>query len=267
MYRLLAADIDDTILAEDGSLPETNRRALEALHSRGIPVVFSSGRATVSIRAMAKRIVTLADDEYIISFNGARVVTALSDTVLYEQLLPQKAIAEVAAYAREQGLLVHGYGPERFLAELRDPRSEQYARDTAMEYDVVQSLPEALPEGTAKLLIIGDHEELVRHKGELERLSNGRWSVTFSKPHYLEVVSPGVDKGAALRRLANRLDIPIAETLAVGDSLNDQQMLEAAGLGVAVANAREELKAIADVVLERSAAEGAMEELVERFFR
>ena len=266
MYRLLATDIDDTILAPDGSLPEANRHALENLHRRGIAVVFSSGRATFSVREVAGRIITLADDEYIIGFNGARVVTAQSDRVLFQQLLPAEMLREVASYAREHDLLVQGYDSEEFIVEKDDPRCEDYSEDTGMEYRVVESIADALPGGSAKLLIIDEHENLLGHQKALEKLADGRWDVTFSKPHYLEIVSPGISKGEALRRLAEHLGVPIEETLAVGDSLNDRQMLEAAGLGVAVRNAREELKAIADVVLERTAQEGAIEELAERFF-
>jgi hypothetical protein len=266
MYRLLATDIDDTILAEDGSLPEANHRALEELHRRGIPVVFSSGRATVSVRSVARRILTLADDEYIIGFNGARVVTAQSEKVLFQQLLSVDVLREVTAYARKNNLLIQGYDAEEFIVEADDPKCKEYAADTGMSYRVVESIPDALPEGSAKLLIIDRHEKLINHKEELRRLSGGRWDVTFSKPKYLEVISPGVSKGVALRRLAEHLSIPIDATVAVGDSLNDREMLQAAGLGVAVANAREELKAVADVILHRSADDGAIAELAERFF-
>jgi Cof subfamily protein (haloacid dehalogenase superfamily) len=266
MYRLLATDIDDTILAGDGSLPEANHQALERLHRRGIPVVFSSGRATVSVRDMARRILPLADDEYLIAFNGARVVTAQSEQVLFERSLPPEVVTAVADYAGHHGLLLHGYDAERFLANRNDPRCDEYARDTQMSYRVVSDMSAALPEGSAKLLIIDDHEVLQRHKSALDGMASGRWVTTFSKPHYLEIISPGVDKGRALTRLAEQLRIPIAETVAVGDSLNDREMLAAAGLGVAVANARAELKEVADVTLERTATEGAIEELVERYF-
>lgn len=75
MYRLLATDIDDTILCGDGSLPEANRAALAHLHAPGIPVVFSSGRADVSTRAVAQRILTPLDSDHIIAFSGAHVGT------------------------------------------------------------------------------------------------------------------------------------------------------------------------------------------------
>lgn len=266
MYKLLATDIDDTILAPDGSLPERNHRALEMLHKRGIPVVFSSGRASVSVRNVAKRIITPGPEEYIIAFNGARVVNAYTGEILYEKSLSQELLREVTEYARSHDLLVQGYDHDSFIVEKKKPQVEFYAADTGMQYRVVENIPEALPEGSAKLLIIDKHENLLKHRDALEEIAGGRWDCTFSKPHYLEVISPGVSKGEALTYLAEHLGIPVTETVAAGDSLNDREMLRAAGLGVAVANAREELKAVADVILERTAEEGAIEELVERFF-
>jgi hydroxymethylpyrimidine pyrophosphatase-like HAD family hydrolase len=211
-----------------------------------------------------------ADDEFLISFNGARVTSVLSGKVLSERLIDSSTISNIAAYARQRRLLIHGYDGDTFLAEHTAPghreRSEQYAIDTGMEWKAVGELGAALPGGSAKLLVIGDHEELAEHRQRLIEIGGGLLDVTFSKPTYLEVVPVGISKGTALATLAAHLAIPISQTVAVGDSLNDIEMIRTAGLGVAVANAREELKAQADVVLERSAEAGAIEELVQRFF-
>jgi Cof subfamily protein (haloacid dehalogenase superfamily) len=271
MYRLLATDIDDTILAPDGSLPEANHAALQELHRRGVAVVFSSGRATASLRRVAVGIIEPADDEYLISFNGARVSSVLSGNILLEHILDAETIRDVTAYTRRHRLLVHGYGAEDFHAEHtadhHRARSEEYSGDTAMDWNAVEDMAAALPGGSPKLLVINnDHTALEGHRVALQAIARGRFDVTFSKPQYLEIVPPGVSKGTALAALARHLDIPIAETVAVGDSLNDIEMIEAAGLGIAVANARDELKSAADVVLQRSAEEGAIAELVERFF-
>ncbi len=266
MYRLLACDIDDTILSPDGSLPDANRNALQSLHERGITIVVSSGRATVSVRRVAETILPLADDEYLISFNGARVTSALSGNVLFEQLLSRDAIEIVSRYARENNLVLQGYGESDFISETNDPRCAAYARATSMDFRLVADLGAALPAGCAKLLLIDEPEVLKRHYPNLMAESGGLFAGVFSKPTYLEIVHPEVNKGTALRFLATRLGIPIEETVAVGDSLNDSEMLEAAGLGVAVANAREALKRTADVVLETSAENGAIGELAERFF-
>lgn len=266
MYRLLATDVDDTILAPDGSLPKVNHDALLDLHHRGIVVVLSSGRPTVSLRQMAYQIGDPDDTEYLISFNGARVTSAVSDRVVYERVLSQEAVGRIMEYARPRGLFVQGYEPEEFLVEYEDPRAEAYAAAAKMTYRVVPDLAEALPKGSAKLLIIHEEEKIPPHQAALEELADAAWVTTRSKKNYLEIVAPGVSKGTALRVLAEKLGIPIEETIAAGDSTNDREMIEAAGLGIAVANAREELKAVADVVLERTAEEGSIAEVAERYF-
>lgn len=276
MFRLLATDIDDTLLAHDGSLPEVNREVLARLHERGIVIVFVSGRADSSIQRVASRILQPDDDEYYIGFNGARVVTAASRTIVERAYVDQASIRQITAYCASHDLHVQAYEDDSFLfarmpadsrryADQADA-ADRYAEATGQAFRIVSDLSDALPDGSPKLLIIADHEELVPHRSALEKLGAGRYTPMFSKPHFLEVVGAGVSKGAALRALASRLEIPIAETLAIGDGDNDAEMIAAAGLGVAVANAREKARAAATVILESDASSGAMAELERRFF-
>ena len=269
MISLIALDIDDTLLAPDGSLPEQNRTVLGRLHRAGVAIVFSSGRADVSIRAVAAAIVEPDDRDYLISFNGARVVTADSRAVVYERLLAKQAVGRIVAWARERGLYLQAYAGDEFLVESATPATEAYARSTGMAFREVGPRGIAAV-GCPKLLLVGDHDLLERHRQALLELgdaSRPRFDAVFSKPHYLEIVRRGVDKGAALVALAARLGIPVERTMAIGDSANDAGMVRAAGVGVAVANAREELKAVADVVLDSSASDGIMAEVERRFFR
>jgi Cof subfamily protein (haloacid dehalogenase superfamily) len=271
MYRLLATDIDDTLLAPDGSLPEANHRALQRLHEAGVTVVFCSGRSDVSIRGIAATILEPADDEYLISFNGARVVTADTRRHVSRRYVRPGAIEAIVAYAHEHGLQLQGYAGDEFLVERADETTERYALATKTSYRVVADMHAALPEGSPKMLLIGEHDALVPHRDALRELGDSlpeadRFVPMFSKPHYLEMVAAGVSKGDALRTLARRLEIPIGQTLAVGDGDNDVDMIRAAGTGVAVASAYASAREAADVVLETTAADGAMEEIARRFF-
>jgi Cof subfamily protein (haloacid dehalogenase superfamily) len=270
MYRLLATDIDDTILGEDGSLPEKNHRALEDLHRRGVTIVLSSGRATVSMQEVASRIVEPGDDEYLIAYNGAKVVKMKSGIPVREWLITADVAADILAYTREHGVYVQGYAGGRTYTDSTGPdtdlRRREYEESTGMHVGVVPDLLEITGPASPKLLIIDDADRIPRHAEELEKRSRGRYRVPRSKPHYLEIIHPAVSKGNALRELARELGIPIEETVAVGDSFNDIEMVTAAGLGLAVANARDELKAVADIILDRTAGEGAIAEIAERFF-
>lgn len=222
------------------------------------------------MQSVTSRIIELDDDEYLISYNGARVVTAKSGTRVFEWSVSAAVISEAIEYARKRNVHIQGYVDGKAYtngeATDADERRRGYHTGTSMPVHLTEDLAARLGASTPKLIIIDDPPKMPRHIEELTALSNGRFRVTLSKPHYLEIIHPEVSKGAALARLAGELGIPIEETVAVGDSFNDIEMVEAAGLGVAVANAIPELKAVADVVLERTADDGAIAEIAERFF-
>ncbi len=271
MARLLATDIDDTLLARDGSLPPANHDALVRLHEAGVVIVFCSGRSDLSIRNVAAGILAPADDEYYIAFNGARVVTADTRRDVAHRYVSPAATAGIAAYAREHGLHLQGYTGDEFLVERATPVADRYAGDTGTGYRVVDDLPAALPDGSPKLLLIGEHETLLSHRDRLISLGDSlpvedRYGTMFSKSHYLEIVAAGVNKGYALRRLAGILGIPIEETIAVGDGENDAEMIRAAGTGLAVASAHPAAREAADIVLGSTAEDGAIAEIEARFF-
>jgi len=232
--------------------------------------VFSSGRATGSLRAVASRLIHVTDNEYLIAYNGGRVSTALTDRVVFEQALPPALVAEILQYTRRAGLHVQGYKANRFFVERHESTLakwiDYYVKSTHMDWEYVDDLAVELSGGGMKLLIIGEHDALLELQKQLQPVAQGRFNSMFSKPIYLEVVGSQVNKGHALTLLAERLGIPIEQCLALGDSSNDIEMLQAAGLGVAVANARDDVKSVADVVLDRSADEAALVELVERYF-
>ena len=271
MYRLLATDIDDTLLAHDGSLPPANRDALRRLHERGVIIVFCSGRSDLSIRTIAAGILEPDDDEYYIAFNGARIVTAATRTTVARRYVSSDAIEALADYAREADLHLQGYSADDFVVNAPSVLADRYAEATKTRYLVSNDLCAALPEGSPKLLFIGAHELLSRHRLGITTINDSlpeedRFATMFSKPHYLEIVAAGVNKGTALVRLADILEIPRDETLAVGDGENDVEMIRAAGTGVAVADAHEGARDSADEVLASGADDGVMGEIERRFF-
>lgn len=274
--RLLALDIDGTLFGEDAVIPPRNARALVSLRERGIAVVLSSGRALVSIRGVAERMFPPRETDYYIAFNGGIVAGNARAEPIWAPTIPAAVVRDIAAYAREQEVVLQGYNDPEFVVERDSGTSRSYAEGTGMAYRVVQDLAGGLPRGTPKLLMIAPHEDLLRHQERLDRLARAggaadrpaerRFEMTFSKPHYLEIMPPGVTKGAGLRKLCEHLGIPLGETVAVGDSLNDVEMLREAGIGVAVANAGERVKQAADHTTTASAEEAAVAEVIDRFF-
>lgn len=265
MYSLLAADIDDTLTDHEGSIHPDTARALKDLHRRGIPVVLSSGRSTASMRQVAVSLFGEDAPRYLIAFNGAHLWDRVEDRLLHSHDLTPRAVRVIIGYAREHNLYIQGFDDKTFVVERQTDYTRMYHGIMGLPFRVVDDLVEDREEGSPKLLIFGEHEVLLKHQRELSARSKG-WRVTFSKPHLLEIVDPDVSKGAALSDLAQSIGIPLSAIVAVGDAPNDIEMVEIAGMGVAVGNAHPDLKVVADWVCTRSAGEGAVAELTKRFF-
>lgn len=268
MFKMLVTDIDYTLLDPPHPIHPESIAALHSLHARGIPVVFASGRATASTRFILRGVFpdVAAGPRHTITYNGACIVDEHENRDVLCRPVPTEHVAELAAFARGNGLVLQGYRDGEILVEEHGDRVRGYAEVASMPVRVVPDLAAALNGGSPKLFAYATVETQDRVVAEISALSAGRWIITSSMPGYVEITAPGVHKGSALVELAARLGIDPAEVVAVGDNLNDVEMVQQAGMGVAVANAREELKAVADWVTTRRASDGAVAELVGRFF-
>jgi Cof subfamily protein (haloacid dehalogenase superfamily) len=266
MFKLIAIDLDDTLFEAEAELPQVNARALRALDRAGVHVVLASGRPTPAAARTTRSVLGTDQIHYVISFNGAVISDAESGREIKHHGVPSAAAAELFRYAREHGLLAQYYHDDEFFVEFADPRADDYSELSGLPYRVVGPLEKFMDTESPKILMQGPPEELPRHLERLRGRAKGRWHATMSKPHFLELLNPRINKGLSLVELADYLGVARRDTVAVGDSLNDIEMLKEAGVGAAVANARNEVKAVADLVTERTAGEGGVAEAVMKLF-
>ena len=135
---------------------------------------------------------------------------------------------------------------------------------TKMPHRVVKSFKEYVNCGAVKCMLLADPTYLKEVEKELKKEYGDKYSIAISKPFFLEVTKLGIDKGVAIKKLAENLKISIDEVIAVGDSFNDLPMLKVAGLSVAVDNANEEIKKQVDFIT-KSNNDGGMAYLIEKF--
>ncbi len=268
MFRMLACDIDHTILPPGGSVSAEDIATFRELQARGVTVVLASGRATASTRAIMESIFNSERPEYLISYNGARIDSLPDEETLFASNLAPDLVREIGAWCRKNGVTLQGYAGREILVESENEYVRPYSIASGMKYRVVPEIAEAVTPagGTPKLVCHDRRERLPHHIETLRKLARQRWAVVTSIPYFVELLAPGTNKGSALRRLANYLGYSTDEVIAFGDNLNDMEMIRDAGTGVAVANAVPELKEIADWVTTRSARESALTEVAERFF-
>jgi hypothetical protein len=242
--KLVAIDLDDTLLRSDLTISEHTVAVLRQVRDMGVAVTISTGRMFSSARPFAER---LEFDVPLITYGGALVKNAASGEVLYNRPLEPEVARRVIRFARERKVQVNFYllngEDDELYAELTTSWGENYGRFSRVPFHRVPDL-EALLEGgnPLKLMLIDDEPVADRCLLELRELLGEQVHLAKSKPRFLEVDHPEATKGRALQELAAWLQVERSQVLAIGDSYNDIEMLEFAGLGIAVANAPPEVR-------------------------
>lgn len=246
MYKLVAIDIDDTLLTDDHRITEGTKQALKRASERGVLVTLATGRMHVSAKAIAAQ---LDMNVPLISYQGALVRNLLDDSILYERYLSQPIAERVFAYAAEHGLHLQAYYDDRLIVPADNDKVRAYAKLSSIPYTVDPDFAKYAALPMTKLLIIDEPAVLDEHIPVLKRQFGADAHITKSKPNFLEFMHPEGTKGNALRFLAeHHCGCTLAETIGIGDSWNDLDLVRMAGLGVAMGNAVEPLKQVADFI-------------------
>lgn len=262
MYKLLALDLDDTLLEKDLVIPPTTAAKLRALQAKGVGITLATGRMFPSVQKYARELgLTMP----LVTYNGAVVRAAEADTPLFAHLLPVEKMRQVINCCKEHQWYLQLYNDDQIIVE---KICDETRIDPDMKNASVTEVGDFLKEDikpSPKMITVQKPEDIARVKAILEEATDRSLYMTGSKPYLLEIMSQNVSKAKALAELTSRLGINASEVIAVGDSGNDLEMVKWAGLGVAVGNATDELKAAADHITAAPRSQG-IEELIERFF-
>jgi Cof subfamily protein (haloacid dehalogenase superfamily) len=263
---LIALDLDGTLVGDDLLLRERTKAAIGAAIERGVAVSIVTGRMATSALRFARE---LGIRDPIVAYQGAliRAVPEAGDTrlgrLLLHRPLAAAATREAIEWTRSIGLDPHVNHLERFVIRADDPRAEDYSSFLGGRAVVVKDLIAWVDRPVSKVIAVADEpmDHAVLDVAR-ERFA-GRAEVTISHPRFLEFLGPGVSKGAAVRWLARRAGVRLANVLAIGDQFNDLEMIAAAGHGAAMPHAPQPVRAAARYIAPPLADEGVAQ-LIER---
>ncbi len=248
-WKLLLFDLDATLLGPDRQVHPRNLELLVRLQRRGVFVSLATGRSPRSAAAVLRGLVPNAP---AIHFNGAVLRDWRSGhDLLHRHLSLDDALASVAV-AKRMGVHVNLYLGDEILIERRSAVSGASERKDGVPHRVVGDLQRLLGGSEAqvtKLLCIGEPRQFARFASEVRACTRSDCAVVNSEPDYFEVLPPGTNKGAGAAALAERLGFQLAEVMAFGDNLNDLELLQVCGLGVAMGDGHPQLRARADRVI------------------
>lgn len=263
-YKLFAFDLDGTMLGKDGSLSPKGEKALTAAAAQGVELVPTTGRI---LGFLPESLTRLPFIRYVVTSNGAAVYDLSSEKRLYSCLLSWQLAVEVLDILREYPIFVEIYAQGRPVLRRGDlvraweeygfpERKRMYLKK---DYLQVQSLRQYIKETQIPPEKINLPYLPEKLRGEIkERLSqNKNVKLVSSIFDNLEINAAGCHKGAALAALGEILNISRENTAAIGDNGNDREMLEYAGLSIAMGNATEEIKKIAKATTASCEEDGA----------
>ena len=251
--RLIALDMDGTLLDPSGRVPDEFWGLLDSARAQGVTIAPASGRQLATLQAMFPGCDTFIAENGAVVWHGGRVVstTALPDSPVQRLL----AALPDAPFTAHPVVCAPEVAATAALPPFVDAEVDKYYASRA-------ALDGERPTPTVKLaLYVESDAELDAYPWVQELVPELR--AVLSGAHWLDLMHPEADKGKALAELAGELGVPMADTAAFGDYLNDYGMLQAAGHAVAMGNAHADLKAVADEVVGTNAEHGVVVRLAQ----
>lgn len=268
-YKLLALDMDGTTLNSEKKISPRTAEAIAELIKKNVAVVVSTGRGVAELSDYKNELKSM---NYGITISGGLVYDFFKDAAISVHPLPEKIMMQLIDFGLEERAMIH-------LLTIRDSimREEDIQNTADFQMSIYQDMYNRI------CTRCDDFKEYIRaHPGEvikiniyhrspesrarnLERLKNFDLTISYAETTALEASPKGITKASGLRELCDFLKIDIAETVVVGDAPNDFEILQAAGLAVAMGNATDEIKKICDVVVSDNDHDGVAE-VIEKFF-
>ncbi len=248
---LVAADLDGTLLERDLSWAAGLPEALAALRAAGVRTVVCTGRMLQSAQRVAARLGIIEGP--VVCYQGALVADLTSGEWLRHIPMDGEAAAEVVRHVRAMGRQVNAYIDDRLYVEQVTSWARRYAEHVEVGIHTVGDLEaEVVRRPPTKLVLVTSAADVGEILPGLQESWRGRLYVVRSQPEYIEFTDVSVSKSGSLAWLCDRLGVARESVVALGDGMNDVDMLQWAGLGVAVAEASERVRAAADLVVPRA---------------
>ncbi len=257
-YKLLVLDVDGTLVNSKKEVSQQTLTTLLKIQHAGIRIVLASGRSPHGLRHLVEKLEMKKWGGYLLPYNGAQIIDVGNDEVLFEKRIDPEMFPYLEKKAQKNRFGIFTYHQNQIITT--DPENK-HIRDEAllndMEIVAVDNLSVAVDFSPCKCVLVSDNETaLVNLKDQWRKRLAGVLDVYRSESFFLEVVPVFIDKGNTLGILIDRLGIKSKEVMAIGDGRRDFSMLQLAGLGIAMGNAQDSIKACADHITESNDQDG-----------
>lgn len=265
MYKIIALDMDGTLLNSEKKITEKTKEALNNVKKKGVKIVLASGRPIDGLKKYLKELDLIEDDQYVLSYNGCLVQETKSGKVIHEIGLTGKDLHYMYELSQKLGVNIHAFSTVNGLIT---PKISKYTKVEAElnGIDIKEIEFNEIPEDEhiVKIMFIDEEDILDKSIEGIPREVYEKYNVVKSTPYFLEIINKNGNKGIGLKALGDYLNITKDEMIAAGDAGNDKEMIEYAGLGVAMKNSTEDIKSISNYITSSNDNDG-IAKVIEKF--
>lgn len=248
-YDVIVLDLDGTLTNSRKIITPKTKDALMKAQCVGKKVVLASGRPTGGVVRLADELRLDVYGGFILSFNGGHIINYADGTVVYDKTVPKNLVAPIYEEAVKAGLGIVTYtDSEIILGSKSDEYIELEGRINQMPMREVENFLKFVDFPVNKLLLTGEPDIVLKAQEHLREVFGEQLNIFRSEPFFLEMMPQYIDKAYSLGILLEYLKTDRTHMICCGDGYNDKSMIQMAGLGVAMANAQEEVKAAADYI-------------------
>ncbi|MEG0614361.1 MAG: Cof-type HAD-IIB family hydrolase [Oscillospiraceae bacterium] len=248
-FKLVAIDIDGTLVNRKKEITHKTKSALMALQKSGVRLAIATGRPPIGAMAYVKELELEKYGGFLVAYNGASVIDCANNEAICAEKFPPKHIKPLYDISQKYGLTIMTYEGDTIISEnCSDQYLEIEARINGLAKKQVNSIVDYVDFDVPKCIMLGDGEYLASIEDKVFAEIGDDLNAIRSEPIFLEIVSNGIDKAFGLAEILRNINAEKDQLIAFGDGFNDRTMIEFAGVGVAMGNAQDVVKKVADFV-------------------
>lgn len=248
-YEILVLDIDGTLTNSKKEITKKTLDAILEIQKRGHIVVLASGRPTPGMLALAKELKLSEYNGYILSYNGAKIINCTTNEIIYNKIIDKKLIKSIyeAALLHKVGIITYE-GNTVISGTAIDEYMKKEAKINNLPIKQVDDFVNYIDFDLNKFIMTNEPTYLEKVELILKEQFRDSLNIYRSEPYFLEIMPLHIDKAYSLSILLEHLGLSKEQMISCGDGYNDLTMIEYAGMGVAMANARDTIKKAADYI-------------------
>ncbi len=266
-YEFLLLDLDFTLLDNNREISEKNRQAILKASQLGVKTVICTGRSYMSAEKFIRKLDLNKKGNYAVAYNGGLIYEPENNNIIIEHKLDKKIALNIVEKLRKFDVGIIVYAADMLVIEQKRKEIDQYCKISGLEPMKIQRFEDFIQDNISKVLVKANNPKILEEIDTYFKNSYLTDEVTmfYSSSDLYEFNPLNIDKGSAIIELSEFTGVELSKFIACGDNFNDIGMIKNAGLGVAVKNGVDEIKAAADYITQRTNDEDAIAEVIEKF--